>query len=485
MKNIKLISSIFLVIVVLILQISCTTGKEAYLAEDDEGICSTYIILQGGNNLPKSKLQPMQSNELENNRIGSHFSGLWNPFYEGALFPDSILDTSKILELGLKRVRLSINDVDWDKAEWSKSEFSIHPSHDDFITSLNENGVTITYILTFWDKDHVAEGGKVRYPRFQKEDEIQRYLAYVRFIVHHFKDRIKYYEIWNEPTIRDSIQWIKVNDYIKLVKRAIPIIRQEYPEAKIVVGGTDYLIFKESQDYLFRILRSDIMPLVDVVSWHPMYGTAPEHRFHRSYYYKYPSIVQKIKDVASKHGFSGEYVADELIWEPPYEADHIRHWPLVYSRTQCAKYLARGLIMHLGMDVTVSLVVVMPKWHTPQVWHTIQNICTLMAGAVPVSLPKEIQNEVMLRKGARMSSYDFSLPNGDQLLALWTDGIAADHDPGIKATVVLNGFAAHEVIGIDVLNGLEQQIITSTKNGNLVINNLCIKDYPIFFRILK
>ena len=34
-------------------------------------------------------------------------------------------------------------------------------------------------------------------PRFKTEEDILHYLDYVRFAVRHFKDRIKYYEIWN------------------------------------------------------------------------------------------------------------------------------------------------------------------------------------------------------------------------------------------------------------------------------------------------
>ena len=139
----------------------------------------------------------------------------------------------------------------------------------------------------------MAQGGEVQYPRFQTEGEIQRYLDFVQFIVHHFKDRIQYYEIWNEPNLRDRIQWIEVEDYINLVKRAAPVIRQEYPEAKIVVGSTSSLDDPASKEYLFTILRSDIMHLVDVVEWHPMYGCSPECDWLRQYYYEYPSIVQE------------------------------------------------------------------------------------------------------------------------------------------------------------------------------------------------
>jgi len=38
---------------------------------------------------------------------------------------------------------------------------------------------------------------------------------------------------------------------------------------------------------------------------------------------------------------------------------------------------------------------------------------------------------------------------------------------------------------IDVLHSIEQPLITSSKNGDLVIRNLSIKDYPIIIRLTK
>ncbi len=444
---------------------------------EDEVATDEFEWFQTGNTLSITKLKTKQSNELEDNRIGIHFSGLW--ILEPEVFPNAVLDASHILEEGVKRARFAINDLDSGKVHWSKSELSIDQSHDDFITSLADNGVTITYVLSFWDKEYKAKGGEISIPRFKTEDEIQRYLDFVQFIVHHFKDRINYYEIWNEPNIIDTVQWIEVEDYVNLVKQAIPIIREEYPEAKIVVGGTSSLIDTESQAYLFSILRSDLMPLVDVVSWHPMYGSSPEYDWHRQYYYEYPFIVKDIKNVASAHGFTGEYVADEIHWctletpEPP--------WP-TYSETKSAKYYGRGILMHLGMGVTVSQFypVISAQEHPVQIVHTIQNLCTIMAGAEPTDFPIGIQSEA-----TNIKNYSFSLTNGDNLIALWKDGVAIEEEPGVEANLTIHGITSEDVIGIDVLEGFQQPIITGNKNGNLVIQNLIVRDYPLILYITK
>jgi len=474
-----------------LLPTSCTdaiTKEQGELPEEDAALpVADPRVIQEGNDLPETQLQPKQSPELKDNRIGIHFTSLWN--LEPEVFPNGVLDAGHILKIGVKRARFTINNLDADRVHWDKPEFSIDPSHDEFITSLADSGIIITFVLSFWDTEYVAQGGEINIPRFKTEEEIQRYLDFVRFIVHHLKDRIEYYEIWNEPNIENHEQWIEVDDYINLVKRAVPVIRQEYPEAKIVVGGTYSLMIEESRNYLFAILRSDIMPLVDVVSWHGWSNTSPEYENLRDYYYEYPTIMQEIKDVASAHGFEGEYVADELHWTPLGTTEFIE-----YSETKCAKYYARGIIMHLGMDVSVSQFYIVPQEHPWQIVHTIENLCTVMAGTKPISLPLEIRREdqsflfscqLPWDSTENTQYYSFSLPNGDKLVALWIDGVAVDEDPGINTTVTIAGVTAQKVVGIDVLYGFEQELITNIEDGNLVIENLLVKDYPIVLQLSR
>jgi len=432
------------------------------------------MILQEGNNLPKTKFQPKQSRELEDNRMGDgcHLK-----------LTQSELEVSlEFITGGLKWVRLALDPLSWwgledmeDTVEFSK--YYIDPNTDKVVTDFANNGITIMYCLAFWDEEiHPVERG---YSRFKTEDEIQRYLDYVQFIVHHFKDRIEYYEILNESCFHEdspfSQQNIELPDYINLVKRTVSIIRQEYPEAKIVAGAAGGMQTLAYRDYFFGTLESsDIMPLVDAVSWHTGGGfLSPEHM--AEYYYNYPALVQKIKDVASSHGFKGEYIAEELLWLTSINA--LPNRP-TYTEIVAGKYYARGILMHLGMDVTVGTTGVNPL--IPTLYSTVQNLGTAMAGAKPVSLPIEIQSEA-----TNIRSYSFSLPNGDKLIALWTDGVAVDDDPGVRATLTLPGFSAQKVVGIDVLNAIEQQMITDIEDRNLVIRNLLVKDYPIILRLVN
>ncbi len=61
--------------------------------------------------------------------------------------------------------------------------------------------------------------------------------------------------------------------------------------------------------------------------------------------------------------------------------------------------------------------------------------------------------------------------------------MAVEDDPGIEATPIIESVSAQKVTGIDVLNGFEQQFITSVENGNLVMRSLLVRDYPLILRL--
>jgi len=110
--------------------------------------------------------------------------------------------------------------------------------------------------------------------------------------------------------------------------------------------------------------------------------------------------------------------------------------------------------------------------------RTVRNLSEVMAGAIAIELPVEI-----LREDTNKLSYGFSLLNDEILIALWVDGVAVDHDPGILSTLILPGLADQIATGIDVLYGFEQELVSSNENGDLVIRDFLLKDYPIFIRL--
>ncbi len=353
-------------------------------------------VLQEGNNQPKKVIQVKRSNELVDNRMASIASNFLAMGEEKAILNGNI-------KAGLKRLRWTPNEAEAPAKEgviqidWSGSEFDILSDSDKFATSLFNNGILSTYSLAFWDKANHPQGWQTtpEFSRFKTEEEITRYLNYVRLVVRHYKGLVQYYELWNEPDRGSPIQFIEVNDYINLIKRTVPIIREEDPSAKIVVGSVPIQPQKidsaipqpRTRNYLFAVLESDVMPIVDVVSWHPMYGVSPEYE--SEYYFEYPSIIQEIKNVAAAHGFHGEYEGDEISWRSPDCYWGNPNDPL-YSNLVAAKYYARSIIIHLGMDVSTSVADLSSL--RAAMYTVVRNLSTLMAGASVSNVSMVVQS---------------------------------------------------------------------------------------------
>lgn len=462
------------------------------------------LSLQEGNLLPKKQLQHKPSVELADNHIGGDI-GIWgwkkggdnSVTYHGLL--------QVINDLGLKWVRtnfMSPNPLNWQEVLRGSEVYSVPQDVDDFITDLANHGVNIVLTLSagmgldgpqfgWWgDPGWGLLGERESEWWLNSQEDRDEFAAYVGFMVQHFKGRVKYYEIWNEADSGenpgDPRGGVTLNDYILVVKQVAPIIRQTDPEARIVAGAVGRF-YPEDREWLQTMLQSGVSVLVDSVSWHPFYGESPllysgEHPEHPDPYYwgQYPDQVQIFREQASSWGFEGGYMVEEMVWRTPN--DLVPTETPLYSDLVAAKYAARAIIMHLGMDFEmVSNQMLMPDVikKLPR-YHVIRNLCTIMAGAETANFPLEIQSTA-----TNIKTYSFSMLNDNTLIALWTDSISVDNDPGIPTTLIIPGFADSSAIGIDVLNGFEQKLITNNKNRDLIIRDFLLKDYPIIIRLSK
>src|SRR3990170_4490962 len=419
------------------------------------------LNLQNGNALPIFRLQTKPSIELTYNRIGGvggvgEAEALWNT--------------------GVKWMHLIVDYYgQWQYVDWGREEYALDPQEEQVVDDLLSHGVRIKLVLDVWEWQN-------RIVDYRSEEGIQKYLNWVRYLVRHFKGRIEYYEILNEPEPTVTSLGITADDYINLVKRTVPIIREEDSRAKIVVGSIPDTRFDHVRDFMWDLLHSDVMSLVDGFSWHPMFGAAPsdDPRGVRdpdapqmaNYWENYPTFVEEIMRVSTSAGFEGEYFATDMIWRTPANP-HVAE-PDGFTDISAAKYYARAIIIHLGLNVTTGIAI----GPEPRSYSAIRALCTVMAGAETEDLPVVIESAA-----TNIKYYGFALPNGDRLYALWTDGAAVEFDPGVSATLRFPGSSAQKVIGIDVLNGIEQELITETVDGNLVIRDLLVKDYPIILRL--
>ncbi|MBN1858084.1 right-handed parallel beta-helix repeat-containing protein [Candidatus Bipolaricaulota bacterium] len=435
--------------------------------------------LQLDSGLPMYCVGAPASLSSEFNRIGTMLPLLDSEGREGT---DQII--RRMDDMGFMWNKFYIDVPDWNEVGVFEgySDGKITPAQDCLVDQFVERGWKTVLGLVFWDESanaRIPESGR-DYSRYETEEEILAYLDHVRSVVRHFKDRIEYYEILNEPNAaRGTQQYVAVDDYINLIRRAVAVIRQEDPQAKVVIGAVASAsgMGNEGIEYLLSLLNSDVMALVDVVSWHPFNGESPANLDTADYYYGYPAFIAEIRSEAISHGFAGELMGSELLWKTEL-TEHICPGcgGPQYSPLQAAKYYARGVIAQLGMDILTGVGgvdTVVP------IYNVMQNSSRLLSGHEAIDMPVEIDIETE----DPVAHCAFRFSNGDRMLAVWTDGIAQDEDPGVFATITLPDLIPGAVTGIDVLHGFEQELVFETAGDSTIIRDLLVKDYPILIRL--
>ncbi|MFH1801493.1 MAG: hypothetical protein ABH804_01525 [archaeon] len=460
MKKSVIFVIIALVIIVGVVGYIYFSGDK-FVVEDEEWF-------QKENTLEITQFQAKTSEELEDNHMGR--------MLQADIYSERHLNyfLDEVNELGLTRIRLSFDWFDWDEAE-DKGVYSTHfidPNQIEAIKKLDEKGIKIVYTLIFWDETIDTETEGEEYSKFKTEEEIQNYLDYVQFIVSNLKGYVDYYEILNEPNHCEGTQQnVKIDDYINLVKRVVPVIQQEDPEAKIIIGAVSDLRQTEPEEYFLGLIESEIMTLADGISFHSMYGTSPDYEALKQYYYDYPSFIQGIKSTSSSNGFTGEYLVDEMCWRTARNPHPDESW--IYTEITAAKYYARGIIINLGLGLIAGMGELESGDNLPKM-KVVKNLATIMAGATPTNLEIEIQSQA-----TNIEYYTFSLSNGDKLIVLWTDGVAVDDDAGVNADLTSSELNGKQSVAVDVLEGYEQNLIVEENT----INDLIVRDYPLVIYI--
>jgi hypothetical protein len=436
--------------------------------------------MQDGNTSLAETLISHSSKEIqEDNRMGTHgfYPYCWLYCLEDAPFLNDLGG------MGYKRIRLSFNEMEEFYGINDQSEY-LDEKHEDCINAFHSQGMTISYIISFWNKDARNAGEEVPCERFTNvvpgDPETEDYLQYVRDIVGYLSVRgVHEFEIWNEPDNYACTQGIRPGNYIKLVELVVPVIKEIDPEAKVFVGATTGTHAPSSAAYMRAIAASeDIMPIVDGLTWHPFYGPSPSYANVANYYYNYPDLVDEFKTLATNVGLTGEYRADEMMWIAFRDAEGADPGqPWFYEELVVPKNYLRTSLMHLGMDIPAGVNVNAHGY--PMVYYAIRNLATVMAGHKAANLDVTIESAAN-----NIMSYGFTLSNGDRLFSLWTNGAAVEYDPGVKATLT---FTFEDdmpaiVTGIDVLHGYTQPLAFEVDGNNLIIHDLRVKDYPIIIQ---
>jgi hypothetical protein len=185
-------------------------------------------------------------------------------------------------EAGVGFVRM---DFLWLDIEPRKGRFDFK-KYDRIVDILSKNGIKILGILEYnpswvtpWNKapDHAG------------------YVNYAAKVVEHFKERVKYWEIWNEPDI--ATYWIPQDDlktYSVLLKEVYPALKNADPTCAVVLGGF-------SRDFPFqlkRVYQNGAGHAFDIVNIHPFVSPLLPNAMEvlKGYYRSVYKVMEKYDD---------------------------------------------------------------------------------------------------------------------------------------------------------------------------------------------
>jgi hypothetical protein len=145
-------------------------------------------------------------------------------------------------------VKWTREDFSWGRIEPQRGKFDWR-FYDDLVACAKRNGITVYGIAGYWapwTKPYTEEG-------------IDDYLKYLRAMVGHYRDDIKYWEIWNEPNI---FFWQGPKEtYAKLISKSYAVIREVDPEAKVLGLSTAGVDMKFIEQMLALNAPFDILTI--------------------------------------------------------------------------------------------------------------------------------------------------------------------------------------------------------------------------------
>jgi hypothetical protein len=213
-------------------------------------------------------------------------------------FKEECKDLDLIAEAGWKFIRM---DLWWIGVEEEKGVYNFEkPGYDELTEACAKRGIRIIYILCYENPLYTSSRS------IRTEEERKAFAAFAAATVKNYKGKGIIWEIWNEPNIKGF--WKpepNVDEYMALVKEAVPRIREADPDAFICAPATSGIRFP----WLEECFKRGLLNLVDAVSVHPYREQIPEtaiQDFDKLYEMmdQYGSSGKRIPVISSEWGYS-------------------------------------------------------------------------------------------------------------------------------------------------------------------------------------
>jgi hypothetical protein len=195
----------------------------------------------------------------------------------------------------IKFLRISFG---WDAIEEVKGTYN-WLFWDDYVnTAVNEYGLTLVPYICYvprWNSSGANDS--IYYWNYPPKD-YEAFGNFVKALVTRYKDKIKTWELWNEPDIWIYWQGTK-NQFAKFLKEGAEAVRAADPDAKIVFPGIAY-----DPNFLMQMFNDyKLSRYFDIVNIHNYYETWHRHPIE--------SIIEYVNEV---HDVVWRYGNNQAIW---------------------------------------------------------------------------------------------------------------------------------------------------------------------------
>ncbi len=167
-----------------------------------------------------------------------------------------------IEDAGIRWVRCGAGctALDWGAINKAPGVFEWNHADNEVRNSCDKYKADLLVILGYTPKwASSGPNGEPAYPPKNLSD----WSEFVRRIVYRYRNRIKYWEVWNEPDI--GFWQGDIREYADLLKSAYVAAKKADPDCKIVFGGTAGV----NIPFLERIYEHGVANYFDIMAVHP------------------------------------------------------------------------------------------------------------------------------------------------------------------------------------------------------------------------
>lgn len=452
------------------------------------------------------KIEAKKSTEIEKSSVGIGLEKLDRNLYD----PSKCYDY--LMELGVKWVRIQSG---WCRTEKEKGIYDFKWL-DLIVDNLIKRGMIPWMCLCYGNELYtdgaVNSAGAVGCPPVKTEAERIAWERYVESCAEHYKGRIDYFEIWNEPD--GDYCWRPKSDaaeYSAFSLSTAKTIKRVNPDAKVIAGGIFEVYKYEHIEFLYHFMTEELSEYVDYVSFHGYQLDIEKGA---------KSNFENIKVIANRYNSGIGIIQGEAGTQSAYSRNGGFSYIEWTQRSQ-AKYILRRVMADIitGVYFTSVFTLVdifeniltnevniskerygffgvlgetfdksgkpLNHYYKKDAFYALQTICSVFNGDIKtVHIPFLLEKAECpgIKENTDNIFYGgFEKDNGAKAFAYWkaADVLAEEYSSKIKITFL---DVMCKVRLIDLYSGTVYEIDETCleyKDGVLILSEIPIRDYPL------